>query len=130
LSADWRNLARRADLALTPADTTRIELQGGSTQAVELREHADSKTLRARSVIASRKTLAEASSDVEPLLYAWHRNRLSDLVGFTIDGKGRLVGEAWIPLEGLTPGELKLYLQELARVCDWHEFRLTAEDVY
>lgn len=130
MSADWRSLARRADLSLTPADTTRIELEGGSAQTVELREHADSKTLRARSVIATKKTLAEASSDVAPLLYAWQRNRLSDLVGFTIDGKGRLVGESWIPLEGLTPAELRLYLHELARVCDWHEFRLTAQDLY
>jgi hypothetical protein len=95
-----------------------------------LAEQAGSKTLRARSVIATKKTLAKASSDVEPLLYAWQRNRLSDLVGFTVDGKGRLVGESWMPLEGLTVAELKLYLRELARVCDWHEFRLTAQDVY
>jgi hypothetical protein len=26
--------------------------------------------------------------------------------------------------------EIHVYLQELARVCDWHEFRLTGVDVF
>lgn len=130
MSVDWRNLARRAGLALTPSDTIRVELEGGSSQTIDLREDPASQTLRARSVIATGKTLAEAASDDTPLRYAWRRNRLSDLVGFTIDGRGRLVGETWIPLEGITEAEFKLYLAELARVCDWHEFRLTAQDSY
>ena len=74
--------------------------------------------------------LADAASGESQWRYAWERNRLSDLLGFTVDPRGRLIGEAWIPLEGLTDKEFSIYIDELARISDWHEFRLTAENVY
>ena len=130
MTADWRQLARRAGFSLSRDDTTIVDLEGGARQAVEFVEDEGGKTVRASSIIATRRIVSDAAGDVSPWRYAWSRNRLSDLVGFTIDSHRRLVGETWIPLVGTTPEEFKLYVRELARVCDWHEFRLTAQDLY
>jgi hypothetical protein len=129
LHADWRSIARRAGYPVDASDTVTVKLEGGGSQVVSFRLDTSNNALRAMSVIARPSVLAAASID-SSYRYAWERNRLSDLVGFSVDGRGRLVGHAWIPLEGLTPEEIGLYLSELARVCDWHEFRLSGEDVF
>jgi hypothetical protein len=129
LRADWRETARRAGFPVGKADTTTVELHGGGSQRVEFKVDEINDALRATSIIAAPSVLGKAAGD-SAHRYAWVRNRLSDLVGFSVDRRGRLIGEAWIPLEGLTPDEFGLYVSELARVCDWHEFRLTGEDVY
>jgi hypothetical protein len=130
LSVDWRLAARRAGVSLSANDTTIIELEGGARQTVEFLEDDLGEALRVRSLIATRRVASEAAGLDPAWRYAWERNRLSDLVGFTLDSRKRLVGEVWIPLAGVTPEEFKLYVRELARVCDWHEFRLTGQDVY
>jgi hypothetical protein len=112
-------------------DAITVLLGGGSSQRIEFTPSTDGKTLRARSVIATPRILESAHEvEEEPVKYAWVRNRFSDLLGFTIDGRGRLVGETWIPLDELTSEEFRVYVEELARVCDWHEFRLTGQDEY
>ena len=127
--ADWRPIARRAGFVVSPGGNIRILLEGRGTQAISIEMSDDSDALLARSIIASARVVREAATDGSPWRYAWERNRLSDLCGFTLDRRGRLVGETWIPLDGLTHDEFSLYVTELARVCDWHEFRLTGQDV-
>lgn len=131
MSADWRAVARTAGFVVSRDDSITVLLGGGSSQRIEFEPSKDGRAIHARSVIATPKTL-EAAQEVEdvPARYAWLRNRFSDLLGFTIDSRGRLVGETWIPLEELTAEEFRVYVEELARVCDWHEFRLTGQDVY
>lgn len=106
-----------------------VSLAGGSQQVVRFRLDQDTGVLRAASIIATPSVLKAACVD-SPARYAWERNRLSDLVAFAVDKRDRLVGESWIPLTGLTPEEFSLYVRELARVCDWHEFRLSGQDYY
>ena len=129
LPADWMKIAERAGFQMSSADSITVFLDGGSKQVVKLRLYDERRVLRATSVIAAPSVLAAAFSDTGNR-YAWERNRLSDLVGFSVDRHGRLIGEAWIPLDGLLPDEFALYLSELARVCDWHEFRLSGVDAY
>lgn len=130
MTADWRSIARRAGFRISVGDYITVALEGGSTQAIEISPNAAGTALRARSIIARRSTVAAASPESSPLRYAWERNRLSDLLGFTVDGHGRLIGESWIPLAGLEPEEFALYVNELARVSDWHEFRLAGKDEF
>jgi hypothetical protein len=106
-----------------------VTLDGGSTQVVRFQLHGSGSALRATSTIARASVVASAS-ERSAYQYAWERNRLSDLIGFTSDPHGRLIGEVWIPLDGLTAEEFALYIAELARVCDWHEFRLTGADEF
>jgi hypothetical protein len=105
-----------------------VRLPGGTRQVIAISEQSDA--LHCTSVIAGAKTVAAAAEPDSPLRYAWSRNRLSDLVGFRLDSGGRLIGEAWVPTAGLTAEEIDVYLHELARVCDWHEFRLTGSDTF
>lgn len=111
-------------------DTITVALEGGNQQTITLQESDTGIALRAYSIIARAKVLLDVAPNNSPWRYAWERNRLSDLFGFSVDSRGRLIGETWIPLEGLEPEELALYVQELARICDWHEFRLAGEDIY
>ena len=62
-------------------------------------------------------------------LRAWERNRTTHLVGFRVDRKGRLVGEAWVPKPGLGADEFLYYVQRVAEECDRFEYILTGRDV-
>lgn len=128
MPADWKRLAREAGYRISAGDEIEVRLPGRTRQVIAVSEEADA--LRCTSVIAGSKTIAAAAEHDSPLRYAWARNRLSDLVGFSVDFGGRLIGEVWIPTTGLTAEEIHVYLHELARVCDWHEFRLTGVDAY
>lgn len=129
LPADWIKIVERAGYPMSSANSITVFLDGGGKQVVKIRPDQERRVLRATSVIAATSLLAAACGESGDR-YAWERNRLSDLVGFSIDRHGRLIGETWIPLDGLTADECALYLSELARVCDWHEFRLSGADVY
>jgi hypothetical protein len=61
-------------------------------------------------------------------LRTWKRNRGTELVGFRIDRKGRLVGMSWVPKAGLSEAEFQLYVRTLATECDRYEFELTGQD--
>jgi hypothetical protein len=61
-------------------------------------------------------------------LRAWRRNRSTQLVGFRVDRKGRLVGEAWVPKAGLVRSEFLLYVMRVATECDLFEYHLTGKD--
>jgi hypothetical protein len=63
-----------------------------------------------------------------PIL-SWKRNRALQLVGFRIDQRQRLVGEAWVPKAGLTQQEFVFYVRMVAVECDRFEFMLTGRDM-
>jgi hypothetical protein len=128
LPADWKRLVREAGYRISAGDEIEVRLPGGTRQVITVSEQGEA--LRCTSVIVGPKTLSAAAEPDSPLRYAWSRNRLSDLVSFGVDAGGRLIGEAWVPTAGLTAEEIGIYLHELARVCDWHEFRLTGSDTF
>jgi hypothetical protein len=131
LHADWKAVAREAGFRVAHDNSITIDLDGGSTQKVTLGLDAAGQCLYASSVIAGPRTFENAAGGAENVWqYAWTRNRLSDLLGFTIDRHGRLIGETWMPLTALTAEEFRIYVTELARVSDWHEFRLTGLNTY
>jgi hypothetical protein len=57
------------------------------------------------------------------------RNRHVDVVDFRIDGHGRLIAEAVVATEGLTPDEWRLYALAIATAADQLEYLLTGRDV-
>jgi hypothetical protein len=128
LSADWRDHARAAGHRVEGIRIT-ITLDGGRQQTVLVDESSAPSALRLWSVILGRSSTAKLK-DGEPLEYAWERNRLSDLLGFTIDQRGRLIGESWVPMDGLNAKVFGMHVTELARVSDWHELRLSGNDTY
>lgn len=78
--------------------------------------------------VIARRAVVEQLDD--PIFVTWKRNRNSELVGFRIDDRGRLIGEAWVPKAGLTADEFQLYLRTLAVDCDRLESILSGKDHY
>lgn len=128
MSVDWRVVARAAGYRVVGADVT-VTLGSGRQQKVTVDDARTPEAIRFWSIILGPKATGELG-DGQPLEYAWERNRLSDLIGFTLDSSGRLIGETWLPIKGITAAVLGLHISELARVCDWHELRLSGTDGY
>ena len=63
-------------------------------------------------------------------LRAWARNAKTELVTFTFDRAGRLVGEIRHPADHLDTAELAIYLRLLATEGDRFEYVLTGKDQY
>ena len=59
---------------------------------------------------------------------AWARNAKTELVAFTFDRAGRLVGEIRHPADHLDATELAIYLRILATEGDRFEYLLTGRD--
>ena len=76
--------------------------------------------------VVARRGVVEALENVA--LRVWRRNRSMQLVGFRLDDRGRLVGEAWIPKIGLSVEEFATYVRQVAVECDRLEYLLTGKD--
>src|SRR5262249_9019996 len=98
-------------------------MTGDRRQRVEIRETSD--TYEFMSIVARPSAIA---SVLDAPLRAWRRNRGLQLVGFRIDRKGRLVGEAWVPKAGLSRDEFLAAVAGCAAECDLFELHLTGKD--
>ena len=123
MSVDWRRLSREAGLRVH-GDAIDVGFADGRRQAVFVDETAE-RGIRIWSVAAPHRVARDLG---DPLLHVWRRNRLTELVGFSIDGRGRIIGEAWVPASGVTVDEWDFYVRELARVSDRVEYVLTGSD--
>lgn len=126
MSNDWRVFSEIAGF-LTEDHTITFNLAQDRRQRVHIEDDREDGYIKIWSVAAKSSALKEIQE--EPELFAWRRNRLSDLVGFKIDSKGRLIGEAWVPTAGLCAEEWGLYVKALAQSCDRLEYLLTGKDL-
>jgi len=123
MSAEWRTVSTAA--GYTPDGNVLAVTFGDLERRQQIRvDDSLPDVIRLWSVVARPAELRE----VDPLMTAWRRNRLSELVGFTLDARGRMIGEAWVFLERLTQAERKVYVLAFARACDRSEYLLTGRD--
>lgn len=121
--SDWRAFCRDAGDVTVDGDAMDVMFANERGHRVVVRESIGSYELTG---IVAR---ASAVQDLEDApLRAWRRNRTTQLVGFRIDRKGRLVGEAWVPKAGLSREEFLLYARRVAAECDLFEYHLTGTD--
>jgi hypothetical protein len=85
--------------------------------------------IRMEATVATARTLETMAIYHDPHRWAWRRNRVSNLVGFRVDGSRRLLAEAVAPLIDLTQEEFVVYLTAVASEADRMELVLTAQDV-
>lgn len=123
MSADWRGLTRRAGLRATGPGIL-VRLREGRRQVVTV-EEIGTDSFKLTSVVAKPSAVDRLS---EPEIAAWTRNRLTELVGFSLDRRRRMIGETWLPTSGLTAAEWKFAVYNLARACDRFEYLLTGAD--
>lgn len=122
MAADWRRHCTAQDLTAA-GDRVEVKFHDGRRHTVVVEELGDRLRLEA---IVVRKRHVEESPELS--VKAWLRNRRSTLVGFRIDDRRRLIGEAWVPQAGLTTKEFQLYVRSVAAECDRLEFELTGKD--
>jgi hypothetical protein len=122
---DWRRLSRDAGFTVSGEELL-VTFSDGRQHRVAVEERPDRQELRLSAIAAKPSMLPDEAEG--PHLFAWKRNRFSDLVGFKIDSRGRLMGEAWVPVAGLDREEWAVYVNTLARACDRVEYLLSGRD--
>ena len=64
------------------------------------------------------------------LIYrTWRKNALKELVAFTFDETGNLIGVIESPTDTLDDEEIVMYIDALAREADRFEYKLTGQDL-
>ena len=121
--ADWKVFCRGADDVSLEGDVIVVTFPDERRHQVVVDE--SDETYEFSGIVAR----AAALSDIDDApLRAWRRNRATQLLGFRIDRKGRLVGEAWAPKAGLNREEFLMYVRRVATECDLFEYHLTGKD--
>ena len=101
----------------------------GGSRRHEVRLIDEGQQLRLEATIATRSHVDEMEQHDSVYRWAWRRNRGNAIVGFRIDGRGRLIAEAVAPNIGLTGEEFQVYLLAVASEADRMELVLTGRDV-
>lgn len=122
MSGDWRRFCKTSEFSVE-GDAVRVSFSNGRGHLVRVEERAEEYFLSA--AVASAKRLESVE---QPALFAWTRNRSTWLVGFRVDARGRMVGEAFVPRAGLQVEEFRLSLRAVASECDRLEHLLTGAD--
>lgn len=122
MAGDWAALCAAPDFGREGSDVV-VSFGDGRSQRVSVAEDGDVYVLS--SFVVRRETVANTP---DLALQVWKRNRAVALVGFRIDQRERLLGEAWVPKVGLTAEEFQLYVRTVAAECDRLEYLLTGRD--
>jgi hypothetical protein len=122
--SEWKQYCRGAEGLSVDGTNITVVFPDERRHRVAVTETGDSYEL---SSVVVRRSALDGIEDAA--LRAWRRNRVSQLVGFRIDHRERLVGEAWVPRVGLRPDEFVLYVRRVASECDLLEYHLTGRDI-
>jgi hypothetical protein len=123
VGSDWREFCRKQSAFLIEGDRVAVTFENERRHRVVVRETDSAYVLTA--IVARQDVFTDVP---DAALRAWKRNRSTQLVGFRVDRKGRLVGEAWIPKAGLERDEFLLCIMRVATECDLFEYQLTGKD--
>lgn len=121
---DLKHLCRETGLKLK-GDLVEIRVNGRRSQKVEVNDDGDG--YRAASVVAWPSRLRVLP---DPEGFLWSKNRVTPLVTFRIDRRGRAIGEVLIPKAGLDAEEFIFIMNTLAMECDRLEYMITGNDIH
>lgn len=123
MPTEWLRLCRGEGLSVE-GDAVNVSFPDARRHCVRLAESADALCLSAVVVGAARAVEAEANEVV-----VWKRNQGTRLTSFRLDTRGRIVGEAFMPVVGLTAEAVRFRVRIVAEECDQFERALTGRDV-
>jgi hypothetical protein len=123
MASEWKRYCHGSGLKAEESVVV-VSLDTGRKQLVRVEDGSES--FRLISLVVKRavmEKLPNASLDL------WQLNRGLPLVGFRVDQKGNMVGETWVPKQGLNAEEFEIYVKTLASDCDRLEHQLTGRDM-
>jgi hypothetical protein len=120
---EWDEFCVGAPDLIPNAAGVTVQFSNGRRQRIDIR--SGDGMIELLGVVARRSVAMQIE---RVALVAWEHNRASSLVGFRVDDRGRLVGEAWVPICGLTRDEFLFYLRSTAASCDLFEYQITGKD--
>ena len=123
MTSDWRRFCRTKRYSVD-GDVVTVALHDGRTHQVRVVDEGDEWRFEAR--VGRRGVTLERA---ELRLIAWRRNRTTDLVGFRLDARERVCGEARLAREGSDVDEFRLILDTVALESDRFEMMLTGKDI-
>lgn len=121
---EWKAWCRAIEDLSVRSDAIDVALPDGRGHRVTVGTTSGGWSLTAR--VATRGAMAGVD---DPEVLVWTRNRVTQLVGFRLDKHDLLIGESWVPVDGLTADEFVFYVRHLAAECDRLEALLTGADV-
>jgi hypothetical protein len=123
MADEWVMLCQADDFTV---EEPHIQVRLGERRRQRVTVKDDGETYALSVVVVRQATVAKLRDVV---VKAWVRNRGTDLVGFRLDERGRLIGETWVPKAGLCATEFQCYVRTIAIECDQFEYTLTGRDV-
>lgn len=122
MRAEWTKACRAAGMEVT-GDQVRVALGHEGAHRIEVVE--EQAVVRLTGVVLKAAGVRERAWVAEAVL---DRNRSARLLGYRVDGQGRLVGQALMPAAGLTGEELAFRIKLLAADCNRFEYVLAGRD--
>jgi len=114
-------------LELEPfGELVRVVFNNNRHQDITIEEDGDYYVMT--SMVMGAQRVQNMGVDEVFLPWLWERNAHIDIVAFTLDKKGRLVGRTTHLKQTMDQEELRLYIEILARECDLLEYQLTGID--
>ena len=105
----------------------KITLPNGRTQSITITRQGDLYILTS-TVLGTRRMQLLCPTPKQKVDIICQRNRATEVVTFTQDKKGRLIGVITQPAATMQKQELTYYLAKLAQECDRLEYLLTGGD--
>lgn len=122
MRADWVRACREAGLSPVD-DAVMVPLGHEGRHCISVAEEGGE--IRLTGVVLRASETGDIGDLVERVL---DRNRSVRLLGYRVDDRGRLVGEARLPAAGLEADELVFRLKLLAADCNRFEYVLAGRD--
>jgi hypothetical protein len=123
MTSDWRRFCRTKRYRVD-SDIVTVTLHDGRMHKVRVVDEGDDWRFEAR--VGHRGVTLELA---ELRLITWRRNRTTDLVGFRLDARERVFGEARLARVGSDVDEFRLILDTVALESDRFEMMLTGKDL-
>ncbi|MCC6743212.1 MAG: YbjN domain-containing protein [Acidobacteria bacterium] len=122
MNRDWRSFCRVKDMSLDGNDIV-VSFANGRSHRVTVVTESDELVVSARvlppSIVSGLDRILET---------IWRRNRATPLLGFRIDRRGWVVGEATVSTVGLSAAEFRTYVRAVAAESDRFEHAITGRD--
>lgn len=122
MASEWQWMCKGRNFEVED-ESVNVRFESGRTHSVQVKATEDGFEFQA---IVARARMIEDPAKLQ--IQIWMCNRTAQLVGFRLDGRGRVVASGWVPKAGASAEEFQRVLHRVAAESDRLEFLLTGRD--